>query len=475
MAQNTKRKMNKRKMNNRKMNKGGKVLASGGFGCVFSPALKCSDATQRERGYISKLMTEKHARDEYEEINSFKEILETIPNYRDYFLIYETTLCKPSKLTVMDLNGYQKKCSALKKSNITAENINDNLDKLMVLNMPNGGLPVDDYIYAGPENKIYELHECLVNLFKNGIIPMNEKNIFHCDIKDSNVLVSKNSGLKARIIDWGLSTQYSPFENRPLPRVWKNRPLQFNVPFSIILFTNTFSKKYRSFIDLGGDYEDEYKLGEFVEDYIKEWMKLRGEGHYRFINEIMFILYSNNLKGVEESEKSYIIETRYTMPYMVNYLTKILLKYTKFKEYEHVFDLNDYLDNVFIQNVDVWGFVNVYFPVLELLHNNYHMSTRNEKEAFNILKRLFTKYLYSTEDRPIDKNGLLDELDEFGRVINAKSVIQSRTEEGPTNGGNNNTRKNKTKKVNNKSYKKSAFSFTRRKKLHRFKNPIYLQ
>ena len=84
-------------------NIGGKVLASGGFGCVFSPALKCEGETKRAKGKISKLMSEKHANEEYQEIVSIKTKLDTIKNYRDYFLIYDATLCKPDKLTSSDL------------------------------------------------------------------------------------------------------------------------------------------------------------------------------------------------------------------------------------------------------------------------------------------------------------------------------------------------------------------------------------
>ena len=43
-----------------KNNKGGKVLASGGFGCVFSPQLKCKGKTLKKRG-ISKLMKKEYA------------------------------------------------------------------------------------------------------------------------------------------------------------------------------------------------------------------------------------------------------------------------------------------------------------------------------------------------------------------------------------------------------------------------------
>ena len=44
-----------------KKSKGGKVLASGGFGCVFTPALKCEGETKRAIGKVTKLMSEKHA------------------------------------------------------------------------------------------------------------------------------------------------------------------------------------------------------------------------------------------------------------------------------------------------------------------------------------------------------------------------------------------------------------------------------
>ena len=170
-------------------NKGGKVLASGGFGCVFTPALKCEGATSRERNKVSKLMTEKHAIQEYEEINKYKRILETVPNYEDYYLLYDINICRPAKLTASDLQNF-KKCTALPKKNITKKNINESLDKMMTLNMPNGGLPVDDYLYDdGSFQKIYDVHVSLVKLLKKGIVPMNDKNIYHSDIKDANILV----------------------------------------------------------------------------------------------------------------------------------------------------------------------------------------------------------------------------------------------------------------------------------------------
>ena len=49
---------------------GGKVIASGGFGCIFYPSLKCDKQDLRDNNKISKLMTTKHAEDEYKQIIS---------------------------------------------------------------------------------------------------------------------------------------------------------------------------------------------------------------------------------------------------------------------------------------------------------------------------------------------------------------------------------------------------------------------
>jgi hypothetical protein len=113
---------------------GGKVLASGGFGCVFTPALKCIGKPNRDKNKISKLMTNKHAKDEYDELLYVNNKLKTIPNYKNYFLIDDFTLCKPSKLTKDDLKNYRE-CGALEKDGITKKNINDSLDKLLAFNI----------------------------------------------------------------------------------------------------------------------------------------------------------------------------------------------------------------------------------------------------------------------------------------------------------------------------------------------------
>jgi serine/threonine protein kinase len=466
--------------NNINNKEGGRVLASGGFGCVFTPALKCEGSTRREKNKVSKLMIEKYAIQEYEEINKYKKILETIPNHEDYFLLYDISICRPSKLTTQDLQNF-KKCTALPKKNITKQNINNSLDKVMSLNMPNGGLPVDDYLYHdGSFKKMYDLHIGLVKLLKNGIVPMNEKNIYHCDIKDANVLVDisgKNGEIKTRLIDWGLSCEYIPFKNNTFPSTWRNRPLQYNTPFSVILFTDTFVEKYTKFLKSDGNVIDKDKLTEFqlkpfVLDYVNYWMKERGAGHYKYINEVMFMLFANSLTTIPEKDKPQVIETQYTMEIIVDYIVDILLHYTKFKP-DGSLDLRQYLDNVFIEIVDIWGFIVTYIPVIELLSNSYNTLTKLELKIFNQLQLIFVEYLYNPRHEPVDMNSLFSDFTILGELLRIKITKKSFSPNSYTKKRQAKGFK-KTRKNNLANEKKTRVSFRRGPRKRRFKNPYFL-
>lgn len=418
---------NKNKFNNKESNeesneenlqtKGGRVIASGGFGCVFSPALKCEDSTKREKNKISKLMTEKYAVQEYEEIIKIKERLENIPNYQNYFLLKDFTICKPAKLDKEDIKEFKKTCTALPKFDINEKNINKSLDKLMLLNMPNGGVPIDDYIFNnGSFEKLININNSLIELLLNGIIPMNDLNVYHADIKDSNILVKENEDLKTRLIDWGLSTEYIPFKDNPFPKTWRNRPLQFNVPFSVIIFSDIFIEQYTKYLKNGGK-TDALNLKPFVLDYLYLWLKERGKGHYNFINNIMTILFIHNFKNIKDIKiKEYLIENEFTINYITNYIVEVLIYFTKFRKNGSL-NLREYLDNVFIRIVDIWGFIISYFPILELLYDNYDVLTPNQLLIFETFKKLFIKYLYNPRIKPINTTDLVEDLHNLGNLF----------------------------------------------------------
>lgn len=465
----TRKKKSKKHIKNKhhtKNKQGGKVIACGGYGCVFNPALKCKESNQskegkkrgkRDKNKITKLMIHKYATREFEEINSIKKILDKIPNYEKYYLLDNITMCKPAKLTKKDLQSFTKKCKALPKHNITKSNINSKLDQLTALNIPNGGVPVDDFLYTdGNYRKLYNTHTSMVQLLKNGIIPMNKHHVYHSDIKDSNILIQEtNTKLTTRLIDWGLTVKYSPKTKQSFPRYWRNRPFQFNTPFSIILFTDLFYEKYTKYLKNGGEPE-EGQLKPFIINYIHEWMKKRGAGHYKFINEIMFLLFQNSFTHISKEERANIIETEITFSYMVDYIVNILVHYTHFTE-DGTLNLREYLDNVFVKNIDVWGFISAYYPFLEIFGQHYNDLEKTEKKAFEQLQLLYTKYLFTESDKAVNLDNLYDDLDIFGELLLNIEMIN----------GNTNTHEITTKR-------NSSSRFIKIPKTYHFQNPLLL-
>jgi len=497
----THKRNNKRNKRNHKTNKhkiykkkGGRVIAAGGFGCVFEPSLQCKETGLREQGKISKLMRDKFAVEELNIINNLRDKLSTIPNYRDYFLIDGATLCKPSPLTENDLVDFEKKCKALPKIGANIMNINraDVLGALTILNLPNGGLDLDNFLKSDPldqniyNQNIYKIQVALLQLLKNGIIPMNAKNIYHNDIKATNLLVdTTNNTFKIRLIDWGFVAEYVPRD--PIPIIWKSLPFTFNEPFSVILFSDKFYLDYNKFHLSNTDpaiFNNNIDL--FLTTYVKYYEK---GGHYEYIMDIFYVLYKNDLPDtLTTAEKKDQIKNTYALPTIYDYLKQIILKFTlnlytkrqnnssssslsiddessnhgnngeqafisipsvdnsnssqnnksksPFPELnpEELFfnsadrsaiedntkrGLKIYLDSVFIKNVDIWGFVMCYLPIIRFLSHNYDLLNILQKDLFETLKSLIIIYLYGDPNEPI-----LEKPDFFETLNNITFFLQ---------------------------------------------------
>ena len=447
----------------------GRAIASGGFGCVFSPELKCADkpdsSALEKHKRVSKVMIKKYAIEEYEEIQAIRTKLSKVPNYSRYFLVDGFTLCKVKSFGKYDLLNFKKGCRALKRDGIDETNINDpeNLEKLMALNMINGGVTVDEYIEKHIHNglALKKMNESLIDLLINGIIPMNHTGVYHCDIKDSNILIDKMK--QPRLIDWGLSTEYHPSMNEnntkvEYPSTWYDRPLQYNVPFSVILFTDMFISRYSLFLKQHSEKSGEQfeKLSkEFLRTYIHDWKKDRGLGHYELISHIVSILFkqeinnnvmvhfnkSSSIKDSEESEESlesgeikesgngntknemkkqnmlHVIKKNvnhtFTTSIIVNYLYQILEKFGKNNMTNSDLLLRRYLNDVFIEIVDIWGFINTYYPLLEYCYDHSYSLSSKMTQFFDKLKYIFKEYLYKPRVEKINIGELVNDLKEL--------------------------------------------------------------
>ena len=402
--------------------KGGNVIASGGYGCIFRPALKCI-SKKYEKNQVSKLMTIKHIKEEYNDIVKYKPYLEKIPNYKKYFLIDGFSICTPDKLSPSDLKDYDSKCKALKKDGFTSENINNSLNKVLSLNIPYGGLDVGDFIETIISiDQLIVLNISLIEILLKGILPMNKYDIYHCDIKESNILVNKTNEMTTILIDWGLSAKY---DGENIPKQMYERPLQYNLPYSIILFNDIFKKKYIEFLKEKPN-PNYYNIRAFVIDYIFFWNEKRGPGHIKYMIGIMESLFDHTIMNIDKNHRREIIEMEFTYYYIIEYLTQVLLKFTR----DGNFMIKDYFNKVFLKIVDVWGLIITYYPILNILHNNYEKLDDIELKLFNKLKYIFLHYLFEPRTEAIQIQNLVEDLKELNLIFKmanknkiAKSII----------------------------------------------------
>ena len=414
---------------------GGYVEASGGFGCLFNPAIKCRNTTNKDeykRGYVTKLMTKKNALDEYKQIELFRAILKNIPNFQKYFLVDKFTICEPDEVTNKDMENFEEECDTLKNKDISAKNINQNLDKLLALNMPYGGIDVDNYLDVHVTNNVSlkqvytQLNISLINLLIHGIVPMNELKLYHCDVKGSNVLVKNDSvsekmKLQSRLIDWGLSVYQGDKDKNSeyIPRNLSKRSFHYNVPFSVILFNKKFIEKYTIFIKMNrknGSDINYFTIREFVINYIFIWNKIRGYGHLKTINSIVKKLTYNELPAINNYKiKKHLIEYDFTYYYIIEYISKILFKYTRNGELH----LLDYFHNVFLKTIDIWGFVMIYIDLYDKFFDVYSYDNLNEYQTkfANKIKYIIIHFLFENPTEVINVNQLVDELKELNFII----------------------------------------------------------
>ena len=108
-----------------------------------------------------------------------------------------------------------------------------------------------------------------------------------------------------------------------------------------------------------------------------------------------------NYEGLSKNEK-YIL----THDVITEYLTEILMQYT----YNGEFHVKQYFDDVFIKNVDIWGFIMSYSVVLEAYYANYGKLNKGEHLVYDKLRNIFARHLFVSSLSVIDTDELLADL-----------------------------------------------------------------
>lgn len=393
--------------------RGGKAIAAGGFGCVFKPALKCKGKL-RGTG-ITKVLIKRYAQEEINELSKVATVLRRIPNKDNYFLGVDATMCDLDDLEPSDKVDFDAKCSNLSGHGINSSNVNSKLSSVAGIDLPYGGLDVENFLINDkltPTNFV-KLNNSLIELLENAIVPMNKLGLFHNDLKANNILV--NDTFQTKIIDWGLSATQT---GTRMPNIYKTRPFQFNIPFTVCLFHPSFNGFIKSRILKINELSDPIvnnldNVKEQIKMIMFEWVnqfinKYGGAGHYSYwislFENMLFVDSGHSFPtSFTPSNKSKILEYSYLMNCIVDGLTEAVIGYTSVDTGD--FNEDAYFNDVYKNNVDIWGLISVYFA--DLLNfitgtrrtgNNY-LTKEENYTLLNHIRLIASKYILMPEQQ----------------------------------------------------------------------------
>ena len=409
---------------------GGIPIYPGGFSCVFKPQLKCKSKNKirknktRRNNYdktgISKLLFKQHARMEMDNIHLFYNALKSIPKSHKYFLFTKSKICSPAKISKRDLAGFDNMCTSFTNHEINESNINANIDSLRLINMPNAGLSVNEWLFDTPltSARIILLNKIMSELIVNAIVPMNKMGVIHNDIKEDNILISlSKTNPKPTIIDWGISGIST--SHNPIPEVIMNRYISISNPFSSIIFTSDFMMSYSEFLQTHNNPSSPSFQEELSSFALSQYLKFKEIGHYSYVERFFIAAYTfqkkyMDMKSNPNVDEAQIIEDTYHK-YASAYITDVLFHFTDFDQEAGTgkFQYAKYFTKVYIFNCDIWGTMCCYNVFFSIIKEPEMLADINKTKYFNFLTRLlsiFTTIIMENGDKKINVNKLVTSL-----------------------------------------------------------------
>jgi len=171
------------------MKGGNQVIGKGTYGCVFKPALNCSNNIESFTTELGKVMFTQSA---YKDEANISKLLEKADPKGDYLLYPIDKKCQVTK-SLVKKHDIADKCMISKQKD-------DNFEQLI---MKDGGQSLSAYIKKLPSKLDRKsLIKLLMNLF-HAIYVMVQNNLIHQDIKVDNVVIDSNN--ISRLIDFGIT------------------------------------------------------------------------------------------------------------------------------------------------------------------------------------------------------------------------------------------------------------------------------
>ena len=201
------------------------------------------------------------------------------------------------------------------------------------------------------------------------------------------------------------------------------------MPFSSIIlnkrfqeFINTIIKKNPTI--LNDDPINTSSLKISIVNYFYILMNEIGLGQFGYLNMIISNLYLPFMSKIPNPDLNNISTYYYTMNHIIDYIIPIVRKFTK----NNKFNAELYYKNVFVKNVDIWGFVMCYEKYLSFLgYNNLpennQLKKHDNKNLYMLLRDIYINILFSNPTEPIDTTKLIEKLKQLNKLfVNIKKV-----------------------------------------------------
>jgi serine/threonine protein kinase len=411
-------------------NYGGAPFVQGGFGCIFSPALRCKDTERTTNShydndnrdkFVSKLIETKYAKREYDYVVKIKKKLEHLPeDIKKYLSIDDFTICDPAPLTKSDTTNIESVCDTIlsyvsdnkTKLPITAQNINNNLDRFKIINMPKLGDSLHAYIKNTKlsTKELIFLNNIIIKFVSVVIPSMNRTGVIHGDLKSANILFSNNIHIPV-LIDWGLSYLVPPSES--VPEDLFGLDMQYQHPFSTILFSKNLLQEYEDFLVILKKQEkhiDKESLRIFATAQYSNFKNDYSKIH-KYLASVFICAYKEDFLRMVKGNVLFIDDTItddiYTN-YVINYIVDVLFEYTNHNT--NVLNLGKYFKRVYMHNVDIWGMVSIYYELIKKPIDNYALSSKEYKIYIQMLMNVLVKNIFENSTKVINIGKLIHDI-----------------------------------------------------------------
>lgn len=420
--------INKKYMLN--VSEGGAAFVKGGYGCIFKPAISCV-GHKPKLNYISKLLKNDYANREYDYISKINARLHKLPKeVKKYLLLDNIELCQPRRLGPDDMKNIETTCGDIlrqvtddiTKMPVNSGNINSNLDKFKIINMPELGISIHDFYENNKlsPNNLIELNNIIIDYILNVIPYLNKNGVVHGDIKASNILFSKENTKIHVLIDWGLSYVVNTV-SKSIPEDFYKLNIQWQHPFSTFLFSRDIESQYISFLD-NLKREKIHITRDSLRIFVIALFSNFKKNNSRVYN-ILKTIFSNTYEGdylkyVKDNTPSRgdTMSEQIFSNYVINYVLDILMAYTTnigrdgHSVGNNVLELTKYFNDVYLYNVDIWGIMSIFYQYLISPHTKFNMYNNEYKIFTNKVMMILVENLFTNGNKVIDSGKLVSNI-----------------------------------------------------------------